>query len=108
MKKTIITFGVISGLISSLFMACTVPFFHKIGSDKALILGYTSIVLSFLLVFFGIRSYRDNVADGHISFGKAFGIGLCITLISCASTWARGKCCRTRSCRTSWIPIPPR
>jgi hypothetical protein len=82
-KKTIITFGLISGVISSLLMVCTIPFFHRIGFDKALILGYTSIVLSFLLVFFGIRSYRDNVAEGHITFGKAFGVGICITLISC-------------------------
>ena len=90
MKKTILTFGLISGVISSVLMLCTVPFLHRIGNDRALILGYTSIVLSFLLVFFGIRSYRDNVADGHISFGKAFGIGLCITLISCmfyVATW---------------------
>jgi len=90
MKKTIITFGLISGVISSLLMVCTIPFVHRIGNDRALILGYTSIVLSFLLVYFGIRSYRDNVAEGHISFGKAFGIGLCITLISCVfyvGTW---------------------
>lgn len=90
MKKTVITFGVISGVISSVLMVCTIPFFHRIGFDTALILGYTSIVLSFLLVYFGIRSYRDNVADGHISFGKAFGVGICITLISCAfyvGTW---------------------
>jgi len=89
-KKTIITFGLISGVISSLLMVCTIPFFHRIGFDKALILGYTSIVLSFLLVYFGIRSYRDNVAEGHITFGKAFGVGLCITLISCVfsvGTW---------------------
>ncbi len=75
MKKTVITFGLISGLISTLLMVGTMPFVHRIGNDKALILGYTSIVLSFLLVYFGIRSYRDNVADGHISFGKAFGVG---------------------------------
>ena len=90
MKKTIITFGLISGAVSSLMMVCTIPFFHRIGFNKALILGYTSIVLSFLLVYFGIRSYRDNVANGHITFGKAFGIGLCITLISCVfyvGTW---------------------
>ncbi len=90
MKKTIVTFGLISGLISSLLMVCTIPFFHRIGFDKALILGYTSIVLSFLLVYFGIRSYRDNVAGGHITFGKAFGVGICITLISCVfyvGTW---------------------
>jgi hypothetical protein len=89
-KKTVITFGLISGFISTLLMVGTMPFVHRIGNDKALILGYTSIVLSFLLVYFGIRSYRDNVADGHISFGKAFGVGICITLISCmfyVGTW---------------------
>jgi hypothetical protein len=61
----------------------TIPFQHKIGYDKALIVGYTNIVLSFLLVYFGIRSYRDNVGSGHITFGKAFTVGICITLISC-------------------------
>jgi hypothetical protein len=89
-KKTVITFGLISGVISSVLMVCTIPFVHRIGNDKALILGYTSIVLSFLLVYFGIRSYRDNVAEGHITFGKAFGVGICITLISCVfyvGTW---------------------
>jgi prepilin signal peptidase PulO-like enzyme (type II secretory pathway) len=89
-KKTIITFGLISGVISSGLMVCFIPFYHRIGNDRALILGYTSIVLSFLLVYFGIRSYRDNVADGHITFGKGFGIGICITLISCVfyvATW---------------------
>ena len=90
MKKTILTFGLISGVISSALMICMIPFYDKIGNDKALILGYTSIVLSFLLVYFGIRSYRDNVADGHISFAKGFGVGICITLISClfyVGTW---------------------
>ena len=90
MKKTVITFGLISGVISSSLMVCFIPFYHRIGNDTALILGYTSIVLSFLLVYFGIRSYRDNVGDGQITFAKAFGVGICITLISCVfyvATW---------------------
>jgi uncharacterized protein DUF4199 len=89
-KKTVLTFGLISGVISSALMVCFIPFYDRIGNDRALILGYTSIVLSFLLVYFGIRSYRDNVADGQISFAKGFGIGICITLISCVfyvATW---------------------
>jgi hypothetical protein len=83
MKKTILTFGLISGALSSLMMVSTVPFAHRIGFDKALVVGYTTIVLSFLLVFFGIRSYRDNVGNGQITFAKAFAVGICITLISC-------------------------
>src|SRR3984893_7408465 len=83
MKKTIITFGLISGVVSSLMMAATVPFAGRISFDKGLIVGYTGIVLSFLLVFFGIRSYRDNYGNGQITFSKAFAVGISITLISC-------------------------
>jgi hypothetical protein len=83
MKKTVITFGLISGALSSLMMVATVPFAHRIGFNKALVVGYTTIVLSFLLVFFGIRSYRDNAANGQITFSKAFAVGISIALISC-------------------------
>jgi Protein of unknown function (DUF4199) len=84
MKKTVLTFGLISGAISSLMMLATVPFMDKIGHGTGgYIVGYTGIVLSFLLVFFGIRSYRDNVGNGQIAFTKAFAVGICITLISC-------------------------
>ena len=90
MKKTILTFGLISGALASLLMSVTVPFEDKIGYNHSLYLGYTTIVLSFLLVFFGIRSYRDNEGGGHITFGKAFTIGISITLIMCVCyvlTW---------------------
>jgi hypothetical protein len=83
MKKTVLTFGLISGAVSSVMMLATVPFAHRIGFNRALIVGYTAIVLSFLLVFFGIRSYRDNVGNGQVTFAKAFAVGICITLISC-------------------------
>ncbi len=83
MKKTILTFGLISGTISSLMMVATVPFVDSLQYGKAEYIGYTAMVLSFLLVFFGMRSYRDNAAGGHITFAKAFGVGLAITVISC-------------------------
>ncbi len=84
MRKTIITFGLISGAVSSAMMLLTVPFHDRIGFGPAgYVIGYTAIVLSFLLVFFGVKSYRDNVGAGRITFGRAFTIGLGITLISC-------------------------
>jgi Protein of unknown function (DUF4199) len=84
MKKTVLTFGLISGAISSLMMVATIPFADKIGFDRNLeVIGYTTLVLSFLLVFFGIRSYRDNAGNGQITFGKAFAVGISITMISC-------------------------
>jgi hypothetical protein len=83
LKKIVLTFGLISGALISLMMALTVPFHDKIGVNQSYVVGYATIVLSLLLSFFGIRSYRDNVSNGHITFGKAFLVGLAITVISC-------------------------
>jgi hypothetical protein len=84
MKKTVLTFGLISGAVSSLLMMLLMIFFvDKIGFDKSIIVGYTTIVVSMLLVPFGIRSYRENVNGGSITFGRAFTVGILITVISC-------------------------
>jgi hypothetical protein len=83
MRKIVVTFGLISGAISSLMMIAVVTFGGRIGFDRGAIIGNTSIVLSFLMVFVGIRTYRDNIGDGQITFLKAFAVGLSITLISC-------------------------
>jgi hypothetical protein len=53
MKKTVLTFGLISGAISAAMMQVTIPFVDKVGWEKGEILGYTTIVLSALMVFFG-------------------------------------------------------
>jgi len=84
MQKTILKFGVISGIISSALMLATVPFLDKLGHGSyGYLVGYTSMVLSFLLVFFGIRSYRDSTGEGQITFVRGFAIGIAITVISC-------------------------
>jgi len=82
MKKTVVTFGLIAGAMSAAMMLATLPFAHKIGRGKAEILGYTTIVLSALIVFFGVRSYRENVGGGRLTFGRGFAVGILITLIS--------------------------
>jgi Protein of unknown function (DUF4199) len=90
MKKTVVTFGLLSGGVSALLMLLTVPFMDRIGFDRGEIFGYTAILMSFLLVFFGVRSYRDNVGGGAVGFGRAFTVGLLITLVSCVfyvATW---------------------
>ncbi len=83
MKKTILTFGLISGVLISVMMAATIPFADRIGFDRGAYVGYTTMVLAFLLVYFGIRSYRDNDGDGTITFAKGFGVGASIMLIAC-------------------------
>lgn len=82
MKKTVLTFGLISGAMMAAMMFATMPFIERLGMNGGVIVGYTAIVLSFMLIFFGIRSYRENLCGGTITFGRAFTLGILITLIS--------------------------
>lgn len=90
MRKIVLTFGLIAGAILSVMMLLTIPFMEEINFDKGAIIGYTTMVLAFLMVYFGVRSYRDNVAGGSVSFGRAFSVGLLIVVIASAcyvATW---------------------
>lgn len=90
MKKTVLTFGLISGVIISVLMVAAIPFHDQIGFDRGYVVGYTSMLAGFLLIYFGVRSYRDNVAGGSVKFGRAFAVGALIALISSAmytATW---------------------
>lgn len=90
MKKIVLTFGLISGAVLSAMMLLTLPFQDQIGFDNGALIGYTSIVLAFLLIFFGVRSYRDNVAGGTIGFGRAFAVGAMIAAVASVcyvATW---------------------
>ena len=82
MKRIVLVFGLISGALMALFMFATMPFIDKIGFDRGYIVGYTGMVLAFMLIFFGIRSYRENVGGGTITFGRAFAVGILIAVIS--------------------------
>ena len=80
MKKTVWTYGLIAGAIMALMMAITIPNSEKMG-DYGEIIGYTTMIVAFLMVYFGIRSYRDNVQGGVIGFGRAFKLGILIALV---------------------------
>jgi len=83
MKKTVLTFGLIAGAIISVLMGGSLLLADKIGSGHSMAVGYTIMVASFLLIYFGIRSYRDNDLAGQISYGRAFTCGILITLVTC-------------------------
>jgi hypothetical protein len=90
MRKIALTFGLTAGAILSAMMIITVPFHEQIGFDKGEVIGYTTMVLAFLMVFFGVKSYRDNVAGGSVTFGRALKVGLLITAIASVcyvATW---------------------
>jgi ethanolamine transporter EutH len=83
MKKNVLVFGLISGLIvSGLMILFTSMHYNNPDFEGSMLLGYASMILSFSFIFVGIKNYRDKYNEGFISFGKAFKIGILIALIS--------------------------
>lgn len=83
MKRTALVFGLTSGALSVVLLLVTLPFIRPDRLGTADVLGYTSMVLSALMVFFGIRSYRES-SGGGLTFRQGLGVGLLITALSCA------------------------
>jgi hypothetical protein len=86
MKRNIIIYGLISGLIVSALMLFMVNYLShckgNVDYDTSMLIGYASMLISFSLVFVGIRNYRNKYNAGVISFGKAFKTGILIVLIA--------------------------
>lgn len=81
MKNPIVRFGIWSGLLVVVLSFVNWLFVAKpLGYQASEIFGYLSILVALLLIFFGVRHVREEVEGGSISFGKAFGVGLGITL----------------------------
>jgi hypothetical protein len=85
MKKIVITCGLISGFITT---SWTLSFMLVAGGnsdtdfESGTIYGYASMILAFSLIYVGVRNFRNKHNGGVISFGKAFRMGLYITLIA--------------------------
>ncbi len=86
MKKNIIIYGLIAGIIVSILMVFSINYIShvdgKVDYNTSLLIGYASMLIAFSLVYVGIRNYRDKYNGGVISFGKAFKIGIMIVLIA--------------------------
>src|SRR5688572_28384843 len=91
MQRIVLTFGLISGAILAMMMLITMLFHETLmEAGTGEVVGYTTMLLAFLLVYFGVRSYRDNVAGGSVSFGRAFAVGMAIMAVGSAcyvATW---------------------
>ena len=85
MKKNVIVYGLIAGIIVSVFMLSTVNYLSNcegsIDYNTSMLIGYASMLLAFSLVFVGIRNFRDKYNNGVITFGKAFKTGLYIVFV---------------------------
>lgn len=83
-KKSLI-YGLIGGI--AIVILLVVPhalFLESEGWDlaKSELYGYVVMVVALSTIFFGVRSYRDQELGGQITFGKAFGTGLIISLVA--------------------------
>lgn len=83
MKKNVLVYGLISGLIVSALMAVNLTMCIRSGKfESSIVIGYATMLIAFSMIFVGIKNYRDKYNSGVISFGKAFKVGLLITLIA--------------------------
>ena len=95
MKRIVIIYGLIAGAVVSAFMSTTMLLAandEKVHTGiSSMVVGYLGMLISFALIFVAIKSYRDKQNNGIISFGKALGMGLLISLIASTLyviTWA--------------------
>lgn len=84
MKKIVWVNGIIGGLIVAVMMLISMAWFKNGHNNMewSMVYGYASMIICFSFIFVAIKTYRDKYNSGTISFGKAFLIGLYITLIA--------------------------
>lgn len=83
MKKIVLVFGLIAGLIvTGMMIYSTMQVYKNENYKGSIVLGYTTMVIAFSLIFVGVKNFRDKYNQGIISFGKAFKTGLYITLVA--------------------------
>ena len=83
MKKIIWIYGVIAGIISVSWGVLSESVVgDSLSLNTRMILGYATMIVAFSLIFVAVKNYRDTENHGRITFGKALGIGLLITLIA--------------------------
>jgi hypothetical protein len=83
MKKLVLVYGIIAGVIVAALMAISTGYFCAKGDfEGGMIYGYSAMIIAFSMIFVGVKSFRDKHNGGTINFGKAFKIGLFISLIA--------------------------
>src|SRR5215510_1631170 len=83
MRRVILIFGLLAGALISVFVIVMIGLWEKNGTVlHSELVGYASMVIALSMVFFGIKSYRDNYQKGAIKFWKGIQIGALITIIA--------------------------
>jgi flagellar biosynthesis protein FliQ len=83
MKKNILIYGLIMGIVLSIFTIVSINYCYQTGNFEGnATVGYAVMIAVFSFIFVGVRNYRDKFNGGVISFGEAFKMGLGIVLIA--------------------------
>ncbi|MFO1328343.1 MAG: DUF4199 domain-containing protein [Rubrivivax sp.] len=82
MNNPVLRHGLVAGAVLSAMMLATIPFLDRIGFDLGTVIGYTTMVVAFLMVYFGTRAWRDQRCGGRIGFWRAFGVGMAIVSVA--------------------------
>src|SRR5262245_59751262 len=82
MARIVLIFGLISGAIAAglMWILMGIVKAGAINFDNGVIWGYSTMIIALSMVFFGIKSYRDN-NGGHITFLKGLQVGILSSLI---------------------------
>jgi len=82
MGRIVLVFGLISGAIAAglMWILIAVQNGGKVDIENGMVFGYATMIIALSLVFFGVKSYRDN-NGGHITFLKGLQVGILISLI---------------------------
>lgn len=82
MKKTILRFG-LYGVITICALSILIwSLVDVVDNTTGEIIGYSTMVVSLLFVYFGIKHYRDKENNGIVTFGKALILGVLISLMA--------------------------
>lgn len=83
MLRTILKYGVISGLVVGGFELVTFVVFSGMPPLKyGMVIGYTTMLIALSAVFVGIKHHRDVDRGGVIGFWPALGVGLGVSFIA--------------------------
>lgn len=78
MRKIVLIYGTIAGLITITTMLIGLIASNKEGVFSSETFGYLTMLVSLSLIFFGTKRYRDNELGGAIQFTTALWVGLAI------------------------------
>jgi hypothetical protein len=84
MRKVVLKYGLLAGIIIAILMVVTFSLFNNETGDFSMsyVVGYATMIVSLSMIFFAIKSYRDNYLGGTITFSRGFLVGVYVSLIA--------------------------